>query len=42
MSFFALLPPYFPHNDPKDQNFQKKIKQMPGDIILPYIHWYHT
>ena len=29
--FFALLPP--PTNDAKYQNFEKKKKKMPGDII---------
>ena len=34
--FFALLPT----NDPENQNFEK-IKKMPRDIILLYIHMYH-
>ena len=44
--FFAVMghcfPFYHPHhylpNDPKNQNFEKKILKMPGDIILLYIH----
>ena len=28
-------------NDPKNQNFEKKWKKMPGDIIFLYIHVYH-
>ena len=29
------------NNDPKNQNFEKKWKKMPGDIIFLYIHVYH-
>ena len=43
--FCTLLPPPTPHpnppNDPENQNFEKKMKKMPGDIILLYIHVYH-
>ena len=28
-------------SDPKNQNFDKKMKKMPWDIILLYIHLYH-
>ena len=38
--YFALLPLLTP-NDPENQNFEKKKKKMPGDIILLYIHVYH-
>ena len=36
--FFALLP--LPHNDPEYWKFEKKMKKMPGDIILLYLHVY--
>ena len=38
--FFALLPPPAP-NDPENQNFEKKMKKISGDIILLYIHVFH-
>ena len=30
-----------PTNDPENQNFETKMKKMPGDIILLYKHVYH-
>ena len=41
--FFVILGnflPFYPPNDPENQNFEK-MKKMPGDIILSYIHVYH-
>ena len=38
--FFALLPPPSPLKIPKIK-ILKKMKKMPGDIILLYIHVYH-
>ena len=43
--FFVILDNFFfpftiPPNDPENQNFEK-MKKMPGDIILSYIHVYH-
>ena len=44
---FTLLPtptpppPPPPPTDPKNQNFEKKMKKMPEDIILLYIHVCH-
>ena len=40
-SFFALLTPLPSPNDTENQTFWKKMKKIPGDIILLYIHVYH-
>ena len=37
---FGPLFSFFP-NDPENQHFEKKMKNMPGDIILLYMHVYH-
>ena len=44
LSFWAIFCPFTtpqPPNDPEYQTFEKKMKKMPGDIILLYIHVYH-
>ena len=42
LSFWVIFHPFaFPPNDPEYQNFKKKMKQMPGDIILLCIHVCH-
>ena len=41
--FFVILSiflPFYPPNDPENQNFEK-MKNMPGDMILTYINEYH-
>ena len=41
--FFVILSiflPFYPPNDPENQNFEK-MKKMPGYMILSYIHVYH-
>ena len=42
MGYFLSLYLPLPSNDPENQNFEKKMKKMPGDIILLYIHLYHN
>ena len=45
--FFVILGHFLPFyhppplNDPKNQNFEKKMKKLPADIILLYIHVDH-
>ena len=36
---FFLPPPHT--NDPENQNFEKKRKKKPGDIMLSHTHVYH-
>ena len=42
VNFKAIFSPFTTSpNDPKNQNFEKNMKKIPGDIIILHIHVYH-